>query len=176
MTVEQRKSVIKQLNGRTQMLAFEAAKAVWNDPDVELERPLIDTLKNGKRVFNRTAAAFAMQMLLTIRTVSALERTLSNKSEHARVRAEAAESLAHNHGKRSHRILMENLDDSSKDVRFWCAFSLGQMGERRAIAALRRIAATDQRRLKGFHSVAKEAENSIEEILKRSERCLFCRI
>jgi hypothetical protein len=168
MTDEQRRQIVSRLNGRNQVDAFEAAKAIWEDTgrrfkafggpaDKQLDRPLIATLKRGRRAYNRAAAAFAMQMVSTPRTVRALESAVNNKSEHPRVRGEAAEALAHCHRTKSHDVLLAGLNDSSKDVRFWCAFSLGQMAEKRALPSLKRLAATDRRMVKGFHSVAKEA-------------------
>lgn len=180
MTPEQRQRIISRLNGRNQVDAFEAAKAVWQDSDKQLERPLIKTLKNGRKPFNRAAAAFAMQMVTTPRTIRALETAVKNKSERPRVRAEAAESLAHCHRRKSHDVLLTGLNDSSRDVRFWCAFALGEMAEKRAIPSLKRLVANDSRMVKGFHSVAKEAGNAIENIQtekvehRRKNGCVFC--
>jgi HEAT repeat protein len=180
MTDEQRQQILSRLNGRNRVDAFEAAKTIWEDSDKRLERPLILTLKNGRRPFNRQAAAFAMQMVATSKTVRALESTVKSKSEHPRVRGEAAEALAHCHRKKSHDVLLTGLGDSSKDVRFWCAFALGEMAERRAIPLLERLIASDGRIVKGFHSVAKEAGDAIENIQtekvahRRRNGCLFC--
>ena len=112
------------------MDAFEAAKAIWADSDQRLERPLILTLINGQRPFNRAAAAFAMQMVSTARTIRALESAVKRKSEHPLVRGEAAEALAHCHRTKSHNVLLAGLNNPSKDVRFWCAFALGEMAEK----------------------------------------------
>jgi len=77
-------------------------------------------------------------------------------------------------------VLLTALDDSSKDVRFWCAFALGEMAEKRAIPSLKRLVASDKRIVKGFHSVAKEAADAIENIQtekvahKRKNGCVFC--
>ena len=180
MTNEQKRRTVARLNGRTQLEAFEAAKGIWEDPDSSLERPLLSTLKNGRRPFNRAAAAFAMQILSTPKTVKALERTVESNTEHPRVRGEAAEALAHVHRKNSHDVLLKGLGNPSKDVRFWCAFALGEMAEQRAIVALRRLVATDKRMVKGFWSVAKEAADAIENIQKgnkghrRKDGCCFC--
>ena len=191
MTEERRRQIVSRLNGRNRVDAFEAAKAIWEDThpaakiiggpaDKQLERPLIATLKRGRRAFNRAAAAFAMQMVSTPRTVRALESAVKNKSESPRVRGEAAEALAHGHRTKSHDVLLAGLNDSSKDVRFWCAFSLGEMAEKRALPSLKRLAATDRRMVKGFHSVAKEAADAIENIQKgnvghrRKRGCVFC--
>lgn len=152
MIDEQIRRVVAGLNARTQLEAFEAAKAVSENSDPRLVRPLIVILKNGRRPFNRAAAAFAMQMVATPKTIIALERTASDRSEHPRVRGEAAEALAHAHRKKSHDVLLRNLNDPSKEVRFWCAFALGEMAEMGAVAALRRLSATDNRVVRGFHS------------------------
>ena len=179
MTTNQRQRIITRLNGRTRLDAFEAAKAVWEDPEPRLERALLSTLKHGRRPFNRAAAAFAMQILKTPKGIRALERTVANKSKNPRVRGEAAEALAHGHRKKSHDVLLRGLGDPSKDVRFWCAFSLGEMAEGRAATALKGLAATDKRVIRGWHSVAKEAAdalNNIEAARKdwRKGRCVFC--
>ena len=180
VTQEQRRRVIAGLNGRSQVEAFEAAKLVWKDSDVELECPLIVALKNGRRPFNRSAAAYAMQVVGTTKVVAALERVVNNKSEHQRVRGDAAEALAHNHRRRSHDVLLKNLSDPNKHVRFWCAFALGQMAEQRAIPVLEQLASTDARMIKGFHSVAKEAADALDNIKtelsghRRRGGCIFC--
>jgi HEAT repeat protein len=154
MTNEQIERIVSRLNGSNRADAFEAAKAIWEDTgrrvksfggpaDKRLERPLIATLKKGRRAFNRAAAAFAMQMVSTPTTVRALESVVKKKSESPRVRGEAAEALVHCHRRKSHDVLVAGLNDSSKDVRFWCAFSLGEMAETRALPSLKRLAATD---------------------------------
>jgi HEAT repeat protein len=180
MKAEQRQQIISQLNGRNQVDAFEAAKAVWEDSDKQLERPLIQLLRNGRRPFNRAAAAYAMQVVRTPQTIRALEGTVRNKREHPRVRGEAAEALAHCHRRDSHDVLLAGLLDPSKDVRFWCAFALGEMAEKRAVPALQRLAASDKRIVKGFHSVSKEAGDAIDNIQtekiahRRRNGCVFC--
>ncbi len=191
MTDEQLQQIVSRLNGSDQVDAFEAAKVIWEDTarrvrafgdptDKRLERPLIATLKTGRRPFNRAAAAFAMQMVSTRRTVRALEDAVEDKSERPSVRGEAAEALAHCHRTKSHDVLLKGLNDSSKDVRFWCAFSLGEMAEKRALPLLKRLAASDRRVIRGFHSVAREAADAIENIEKgnvghrRKRGCIFC--
>jgi hypothetical protein len=180
MTSEQRRRIVSRLNGRNQVEAFEAAKAVWENPDPRLESPLIQTLKNGRRAFNRAAAAFAMQIVSSPRTINALETAVKNKFESARVRGEAAEALAHRHRLRSHDVLLRGLKDPSKHVRFWCAFALGEMTEKRALPSLELLVKEDGRMVKGFHPVAKEAEDAIQNIRdekaqhRRRNGCVFC--
>src|SRR6185437_8574764 len=121
---------VSELNARTQLDAFEAAKFLYMKGDVCLEASLIRILRRGRKPFNRAAAAYVMQVVTTTRTIAALERTVSDTTEHPRVRGEAAEALAHAHRRKSHDVLLKNLTDPSKDVRFWCAFALGEMAER----------------------------------------------
>lgn len=180
MTDAQRQKIVSRLNGPNQVDAFEAAKAVWQDADKQLERPLLLILKKGRRPFNRAAAAYAMQIVSTPRTIRALENVVRNKLERPRVRGEAAEALAHCHRRKSHDVLLRALADSSKEVRFWSAFALGEMAEPRAISALERLAASDTRLVKRFHSVAKEAADAIRNIHtgnvghRRKNGCVFC--
>jgi HEAT repeat protein len=179
MTDDQVRQFVTRLKGRSQTDAFEAAKAIWDDSDNRLERPLILVLMEGRRPFNRTAAAYAMQMLTTPRTIVALERVVKNKSEHPRVRGQAAESLAHYHREKSHDVLLRGLADPSKDVRFWCAYALGEMAEKRALPALKLLVTKDTRVIKGFHSVGKEAADMIKCIAdnaahRRKNGCVFC--
>ena len=181
MTHEQRLRIMSSLNGWTQVDTFEAAKAIWEDPDPQLEQPLIQTLRKGRKPFNRAAAAYAMQIVTTSRTVRALEHTLMNTAESPRVRGEAAEALAHYHRTESHDVLLRGLNDASREVRFWCAFALGEMAEKRAVPALTRLVDSDKRTVKGFHAVAKEAADAIanienEKVKHRRKRggCVFC--
>lgn len=169
--------MLARLNGRKQVEAFEAAKAVWNDSDKRLERGLLLTLGKGQRPFNLAAAVYAMQMITTSRTICALERAVNDKSEHPKVRGYAAEALAHAHRKQSHNVLLKNVNDRSKIVRFWCMFALGQMAEDRAITVLEQLAVTDQRIIRGFHSVAQEALDALGNIQaahRTKQGCLFC--
>lgn len=180
MTDEQRRQIVSRLNGRNKVDVFEAAKALWEDSDKRLERPLILTLKSGRRPFNREAAAYAMQIVTTPRTIRALESTVKNKSERPSVRGHAAEALAHCHRRKSHDVLIAGLRDPIKDVRFWCAFALGEMAEKRAVPALKQLAVSDKKVVKGFHSVAKEAADALENIQtekiahRRKKGCVFC--
>jgi HEAT repeat protein len=113
--------------------------------------------------------------------IPALENTVDNKKEHPRVRGQAAESLAHNHREKSHNVLLRNLNDPSKEVRFWCAYSLAEMGEGDALIPLKNLTEKDHRIVRGFWSVSKEAKAAIRKIkreMRKRERssigCLFC--
>ena len=168
-------TIIAQLNSSSRADAFEAAKEVWNIDSSSVAKQLIETLKRGRRAFNRAAAAYAMQVVRDAHVTIALESTVRDKSENPKVRGEAAEALAHCHRKSTHNLLLKTLQDPSKEVRFWCAFALGQMRERKAVPILR-LLMSDHRQVRGFHSVAKEAAEAIGEIERREPgwRCHWC--
>ena len=172
--------LIERLNGRSSIDVYEAAKEIWNRDDPTMVPAVIRTLRHGRRVLNRAAAAYALNLMHGKASILALESSLKDKREHPEVRGQAAESLAHNHRPKSHRILLQNLGDRSKDVRFWCAYSLAEMGDGNALASLRELARTDHRVVKGFWSVSREAAAAVRKIRSqmrrrgRSKRCWFC--
>lgn len=174
-------SPLERLNGRSSVEAYEGAKEIVLKDDPRLVSSVVKTLLRGKRVFNRTAAAYALYLVHGKAAIPALERTVANRQEHPKVRGQAAESLAHNHRPESHRVLRENLNDVSKEVRFWCAYALAQMADEDALIPLKELAQSDHRPVRGFWSVSREAKAAIctirKERKKRGRRrnaCLFC--
>jgi len=172
---------LERLNGRSSIKAYEGAKEIWEKDDPSTLRSVINVLLHGRRVLNRTAAAYALNLMHGKSAIPTLETCVGNKREHPKVRGQAAESLAHNHRAKSHHILRVNLNDPSKEVRFWCAFSLAQMADEDALVPLKKLAEKDHRVVKGFWSVSKEANWAMREIRKevrergrRRKLCLFC--
>jgi len=174
-------SPLERLSARSSVEAYEGAKEIWQRDDPGMLPSVINTLLHGQRVLNRTAAAYALNLVHGKAAIPALEKVVANKREHPKVRGQAAESLAHNHRPESHRILRENLNDASKEVRFWCAYSLAQMADEEALIPLRKLAGYDDRIVRGFWSVSREANAAIRTIRKemrqrgrRRRPCLFC--
>jgi HEAT repeat protein len=173
------KNLIARLNGRSSVEVYEAAKEIWERDDPRTQRAVIRTLNRGKRAMNRAATAYALDLMHGRAAIAALERTVQNKQEHPKVRGQAAEALAGNHRASSHRLLIQNLQDPSKDVRFWCAYALAEMGDSNALAGLRKLAKEDQRIVRGFWSVSREANWAIrkirDEVRRRGRKgCWFC--
>jgi HEAT repeat protein len=167
--------IISRLSGANRLEAFEAAKQVCNGDSNALAKHLIEILRSGRRAFNRSAAAYAMQGVRTPLVIAPLERTVRNPEEASDVRGHAAETLARYHRRATHRLIQRQLQDTSKDVRFWCAFALGQMQEAAAIPSLR-LLLKDKRVIRGFHSIAKEAADAIALVEQRTprSRCTYC--
>jgi HEAT repeat protein len=174
------RSLVERLNGRSSIDVYEAAKEICERDDPRTLRSIIRTLKRGKRALNRAAAAYALNLMHGRTAIAALETTVQNRQEHPKVRGQAAEALAITHRASSYRVLLRNLQDPSKEVRFWCAYSLAEMGDTDALAGLRKLAKEDQRIVKGFWSVNREANWAIRTIRAevrrkgRRKRCLFC--
>jgi HEAT repeat protein len=114
-----------------------------------------------------------------VKGTGTLEKVLSNRSENPRLRAFVAETLAHRHRPSSHNVLLRNVTDPSREVRFWCAFALGQMRERKALPLLRVLAERDHRVVRGWWTVSKEAADAIANITRRKgwgiRFCPLCR-
>jgi|SRR5215472_10781325 len=131
-------------------------------------------LKEG--LFNRAAAAYAMQILTTPRAIRDLEEVVKDKLERPcegrsgrGTRTQSLEKITR---------CASRLGDSGKDVRFWCAFVLGRWRRKRAIPARKSLVVRDRRMVKGFHSVAQEAADAIANIQKtgaqrRKNGCMF---
>jgi hypothetical protein len=174
-------SPLERLSGRSSVEAYEGAKEIWQRGNPGMLPSVISTLLHGQRVLNRGAAAHAFILMHGKAAIPTLERVVANKREHPKVRGQAAESLAHNHRPKSHRILRENLSDASKEVRFWCAYSLAQMADEESLIALKKLARYEDRIVRGFWSVSREANAAIRTIRKemrqhgrRRRPCLFC--
>jgi hypothetical protein len=168
-------SPLKRLNGRSSVDVFEAAKELWQRDDPDALRSVTSTLRHGKRAMNRTAAAYALNLMHGKSVIPALERSVNKRQEHPKVRGQAAESLAHNHREKSHRVLLRNLTDPSKEVRFWCAYALSEMSDRDALIPLRKLAEKDHRIVRGFWSVSREAKAAIRKIqneIRKRERTI----
>jgi hypothetical protein len=172
---------LERLNGSRRLDAYRAADEICQRDDPATTRSLIRVLLKGRRTFNRAAAAYTLNFMHQKSAIGALEKVLSNKSEHPSVRGQAAESLAHTHRKSTHRLLRQNLSDTSRNLRFWCAYSLAEMADKEALVLLAKLAQSDHRVVKGFWSVSKEAKAAIRKIGKKVREhggsrqwCPFC--
>jgi HEAT repeat protein len=152
---------------------WERAKAIVLQDDRKAVPGLIEELRNSRDVEVRTSAAYALGWLHDKRAVQPLLSALLNVKEHKRVRGEAAEVLGHMCISRSNAQvfdgLLKTISDQSSEVRFWSAFALGLIGNRRAIPALQRLVESDKATVRGWWAVSKEATDAIARInIRRS--------
>jgi HEAT repeat protein len=153
--------LLSAFNDQDSRLSWEAAKSLAIVRSKRALRPLIITLVEAEDSNKRQAAAYALGWLCDKRAVEPLLKTLTQRSEDERVRSQAAESLGFLKDKRAAGPLIVALKDPSTEVRFWSAFALGQLGDRRALPQLKRLATTDKTILDGWWEVSKEASDAI---------------
>jgi len=122
---------------------------------------LIKILRTHPNSEDRKFAAYALGLFDSARATDALREALARKSEVAEVRAMAAEQLVY----RSAAVqdLINGLRDPNREVRFWCAYALGEGRVKRALPRLRRLTA-DRARVAGWWSVGREAKWAIATI------------
>lgn len=138
--------VIAAIKGNSELAAFEAAKGIRFRLDARVVAPLVHVLEHGRRAMNRAAAAYALAEVSDAGAIAALEQTVANKLEDPKVRGYAAEALAHQHRQESHRVLLNNITDRCEEVRFWCAFAIGEMTETDTMPLLESLSRKDAKR------------------------------
>ncbi len=159
---------LASIKGSSEAAAFEAAKQLRIQTDVSLLLPRVHVLEHGRRAMNRAAAAYALAEVADANAIAALERVVANKFEDPKVRGYAAEALAHQHRPQSHRVLLNNLSDGCEEVRFWCAFALGEMVQMDTLPLLESL--TKAKRVRGTHATG--AIGDIQQ--KLGSTCQFC--
>jgi len=131
--------------------------------------PLVRALLEDADVEVRKIAALELGWLRDGRAYRRLVHALADRAEHPGVRGAAAEALATAPRRRAEAPLLAALSDPSAEVRFWAAFALGQLRSRRALAKLKRLAATDAARVPGWGTVRREAATAVEYISGRAD-------
>ena len=175
LTPERRKALLDALNSGSLLEANSAAVSILQSPDPLLVPGILRVLRRGRRLGNRAEAAYALRFMDGVEGTTTLERIVSDRSENPHLRAFVAETLAHRHRPSSHAVLLRNLTDSSREVRFWCAFALGQMRERKSLPILKSLAESDHRVVRGWWAVSKEAKDAIRNINRKRNRAIgFC--
>lgn len=160
------RSLLRLCGSGPARLCLPAANALVGVGSKMAVVPLIGLLRRAQSPAAREAAAYALGFLGDKRALVPLISTLENTSEHAVVRAQAAEAigeLALTSGSRTKRplkALISALRDRSAPVRFWACYGLSQYRDRRAISALRKVA-KDRAFVKGWWSVGREARWAI---------------
>ena len=116
---------------------------------------LIRLVRTDADPFVRRMAAYALGNIGTPRTTRVLRDVLRDPDQPAAVRGMAAEQLVYKRA--GIPELLAGLRDASPHVRFWSAYALSESRVKRALPELRRLAATDRRRIRGWWSIAREA-------------------
>jgi HEAT repeat protein len=149
---------------------WEAAKALGMIHSKRAVVPLINSLLEGKDTEQQAAAAYGLGLLGDKRSVESLLKVLRDRNIDPKVRGHAAEALAHSGDDHAVDSLITALKDPAAEVRFWASFALGQLGKKKALAELERLALEDTAILPGWGRVSQEAAEAIEDINARDSR------
>ncbi len=150
-------------------LRYEAiiALGTWNRNTPDVIKRLTVALLTDDDIDVRKVSAYSLGMIANIDSLKVLEEVLNNQEEDVGVRGQAAESLADFHNHSVVPSLINNLSDKSAEVRFWCAYTLGQIGAKEALPTLTKLVGQDHAKFKGSYAgrtVSQEAEYAIEAI------------
>jgi HEAT repeat protein len=159
-------ALLKVFSGQNISLSLEAAKSLGMLKSKRAAPVLIKELIKGENIDKRAASAYALGVLLDERAIDPLVTVLKNKNDSPKVRGATAEALIW-FGKKRKRVvdaLINGLEDTSVEVRFWSAFALGELKVRRAANKLEKLAANDDEILPGWWSVSKEASDALDRI------------
>jgi HEAT repeat protein len=143
---------------------WEAAKTLSALGDKRSVPPLLAIAQGTGASQQRAAAVYALGWLRDSRALTPLAQVLRSYQESAQLRGHAAEALAYLGNRRAVPALIITLDDPSPEVRLWCAFALGELGDRRAMAPLERLAATDVTPVPGWWTVGEEAREALKRL------------
>jgi HEAT repeat protein len=135
---------------------------------------LAGVLEIESRPAVRRAAVHALAFMFDEETLDLLLSVLRDSDEVPAARGLAAEGIANllEHAdprkarhKQAVKVLIDELQDLSPQVRFWASFALGRLGAQEAVPYLQRLADTDEAVCHGWWSVAKEAGDAISSII-----------
>ncbi len=170
--------------------AYKAVRQVFANPesDVRLRRMagnalgFLSEVGNSKDVIRLLSAITDEDLLIAgvnalgyyrdRRAEKYLLRVIRDRSASPNVRAYAAESLGL-HSRRAVKGLIKTIADGPLEARFFSARALGWIGDRRAIPALRKMAATEIEVLDwqpDGGSLSSEATIAIESILAKKHK------
>lgn len=156
------------LNSQETSLREEAARSLGTLGSRISVPSLLDRLLNDKSSSVRSASAYSLGLLGENETIPHLLRVLENPEESPEVRGSVADALSCQFGNdKVINALINTLKDDSIEVRFWSAFTLGQIGNENALPELERLAATDSQVLERWGSIKDEANQAIKYIKER---------
>ncbi len=147
--------------------AMVAATALSDLDNRDVIQSLIRIVKRSPEEKRRVAAAYALSFMHAPRAPRVLLNIFRDESNSVQLRSQAAEGLGNHWYRTAFPDLIKGLKDRNASIRFWSIFALGQIGDRRALPYLKRIAKTDKAKVPGWWSIRKEARDMIRSIENR---------
>lgn len=144
-------------------LEWEAAKALIRLRGESAAPALVRVLKQGAPS-KQSAAAYALGWLEVPDTIPALRAAALDAHLDVEVRGHATEALGVMKAREAVPDLVALLSHESPELRYWAAYSLGQIGDPASIPELERVAASDTGVLFRHGSVKQEALEALATI------------
>ncbi len=143
------RALLQVLQGLRRSLWLQAGASLSLVGTARSARALMEIALHAREPERREAAAYALGHVAagseTQAVIKALVKVLDNDPV-PRVRGQAAESVTQllrlRRGKRratAESALIQHLHDDAADVRFWCAYAVGELRSTAAIPSLRRL-------------------------------------
>lgn len=162
--------VMRECSPKEEAVLFEVARWLGSRRRRCVESMLIRLMKARTTGELTCASAYALGLLGSRRAAPHLRELVGDSDLSVRVRAYAAEALAHLPSRKTSDVLISCLDHPSSELRYWAIFSLGELGEATALSSLRRLAKSDHRVVHQEQTVASEAKWAIRRILRIGDR------
>jgi HEAT repeat protein len=166
-------ALLRVLGSRRRSLWMQAAVLLSMVGTANVVSILIRMMRRDREPVSREASAYALGYINpggeARAAIQALVSVLDDL-DIPRVRAQAAESLTQllrfRRGRlraASERVLIQHLSDADADVRFWCAYAVGELRTKAAVSSLRQLV-NDRTVVPGWWSVGREARDALEVI------------
>jgi HEAT repeat protein len=164
------RALLRVLQGLRRSLWLQAGVSLTLVGTARSARALMEIALHAREPERREAAVYALGYVTagseTHAVIKALVKVLDNDPV-PRVRGQAAESvtqlLRFRRGKlraSAESALIRHLHDDAADVRFWCAYAVGELRSKAAVPALRRLT-RDRAVLARWWSIGTEARDAL---------------
>gem|GEM_PF-5233909 len=127
---------------------------------------LIEILQTNEAEEVRKSAIYALGLVGDVQVLDLLFIKLHDQNETPSVRSMIAESLSDYYDSSAIKHLIVTLNDKDPRLRFWSAYSLGNLQAKEALPALRNLVKTDNAVIPNYGSVKQEAQEAIVQIEK----------
>jgi HEAT repeat protein len=165
--------LINILSGQRSELWMQAATSLSLIATESHVEPLLSILATSSNPDQRNSVVYALSFLtygeINQRVITTLLEIINNNSEAATVRGQALEGLGNqlsqalplNLYQQAICVIIQALDASEAEVRFWACFAVGAIKLKEALPKLQVLAKTDRTIVAGWWSVGAEAEDAI---------------
>ncbi|EKQ66571.1 hypothetical protein OsccyDRAFT_5056 [Leptolyngbyaceae cyanobacterium JSC-12] len=166
-------SLLSILSGQRRELWMQAAASLSLIATQRHLIPLLSILATSSDPAQRNSVVYTLSFLsasqVTPEVIRVLTKVAANQVEAPSVRAQALEGLGNNLSyelaanlyQEAVTVIIEALDDSEAEVRFWACFAVSAIKIEEALPKLEILAQTDNTIVEGWWSVGEEAEDAI---------------